>query len=190
MKKMNLVLIIIAIVLLSILACAGTDGEVNSNQSEGYNNTVDENGVDENGNEDITDINSQILPEEFKVYVKDNVVINWPAEGYEERTLPVYNLYTDTPGCYIAAYSHNENEGVYSVGGDIYVMGMVRVEGTYEGRVCQPASYENEDISSVEYFKEMFSEYISGCEGNTCWAGGDTSGFIGIQPENDINNNQ
>ncbi|MEH1800134.1 MAG: hypothetical protein V7L13_13395 [Nostoc sp.] len=95
-------------------------------------------------------------------------------------SIPTVNDFIGSPGCYIAAYSHQKEMSASSVGGDIYVMGQVRVPGHYEGRICQPKGYEGQDISSLDYFKELFDQKLPKvCINKSCWAGGDTGGFVG-----------
>jgi hypothetical protein len=125
--------------------------------------------------------NKAILPANFKVYVKDNVVVNVSYPGFEERTLPTVNKFIGYPGCYVAAYSRRKEKSVYSVGGDIYVMGQVRVPGSYQERICLPVGYENVDISADPQFKLMFAEVLPKACKEGCWAGGDTGGWFGIQ---------
>jgi hypothetical protein len=119
------------------------------------------------------------LPNPFYVYVKDNVVINHPAPGYEKRLLPTDSSFSHV-GCYIACYSHDPNGAIYGVGQGIYVKGQVRVSGLYLGRVCYPQGYFHKDISKEATFKEICAKRIHTC-GNNCWAGGDTGGWYGIQ---------
>ena len=68
-----------------------------------------------------------LLPENFKVYVKGESVINHPAPGYKERVLPTVNKYMGNDGGYIACYSRNQEGSIYSVGDGIYVMGQIRL---------------------------------------------------------------
>ncbi len=70
-------------------------------------------------------------------------MVNVSYPGFEERTLPTVNKFIGYPGCYVAAYSRRKEKRVYSVGGDIYVMGQVRVPGSYQERICLPVGYEN-----------------------------------------------
>lgn len=99
-----------------------------------------------------------------------------PSDFY----VPTVNDFTGFPGCYVAAYSRTQRNSVYSVGGGIYVMGQVRVPGRYEGRICQPAGYEGQDISRLDYFKDLFEQTLpDACSKRICWAGGDTGGFVG-----------
>jgi hypothetical protein len=98
----------------------------------------------------------------------------------EDFYVPTVNTFRGYPGCYIAAYSHNKRNSVYSVGDGIFVMGQVRVPGTYEGRICQPEGYEGEDISRLDEFKDLFDQELPhACRDRSCWAGGDTGGFVG-----------
>ncbi|RUR12626.1 hypothetical protein [Legionella sp. km772] len=123
---------------------------------------------------------TELLPSPYPVYVIPNqAVINHPVAGASKSSLPTDNSYTDSPGCYIACYSHNP--GVYAVGPSIYVMGQIRVKGSYVNRICQPAGFLNQDISKAFSFKQLCSEKISTCTPNNCWAGGDTGGWFGIQ---------
>ncbi|KTD52345.1 hypothetical protein Lqui_1189 [Legionella quinlivanii] len=126
-----------------------------------------------------SDPNINLLPSPFPVYViEGQAVINHPSPGATKVDLPTDNSYTKQPGCYIACYSHRP--GVYAVSPTISVMGQIRVPGTYVARLCQPAGFENQDISKAEQFKQLCTSKISACKGS-CWAGGDTGGWFGIQ---------
>lgn len=124
--------------------------------------------------------NTQLLPSPYPVYILPNHgVVNQPYTGTTKAMLPTDNSYTSAPGCYIACYSHNP--GIYSVGSNIYVMGQVRTKGQYVNRVCQPAGYESKDISAADSFKQLCAAKIATCRDYSCWAGGDTGGWFGIQ---------
>jgi hypothetical protein len=125
--------------------------------------------------------NDHFLPENFTVYLSGGQVINWNAPGTRPVVLPTTNLYREKDGGYVACYSRQEAESAYSVGGDIYVMGQVRLRGKYEGRIFQPRGYRGQDISALAKFKSICSANISACSDGTCWAGGDTGGWFGIQ---------
>lgn len=120
-----------------------------------------------------------LLPENFKVYVKGVSVINHPAPGYEQRVLPTVNQYMGDDGGYIACYSHNQKGSIYPVGGDIYVMGQIRLQGKYIGRVFEPKGYEGKDISAAQEFKSLCNRTFSSAQGGG-WAGGDTGGWFGL----------
>jgi hypothetical protein len=49
---------------------------------------------------------SELLPENFKVYVGENSVLNYPEDGYAEKTLPTFNHYKGKEGGYVAFYTH------------------------------------------------------------------------------------
>ncbi|KTC79511.1 hypothetical protein Lche_1531 [Legionella cherrii] len=126
------------------------------------------------------DVNKSLLPSPFPVYILgNNGVINHPYPGAEQAFLPTDNSYTLDPGCYIACYSHNQ--GVYPVAENIYVMGQIRVRGRYVDRICQPEGYKGIDISTIGHFKFLCSVKIDACKNNSCWAGGDTGGWFGVQ---------
>lgn len=124
--------------------------------------------------------NRFLLPEDFKVYVGSQGVVNYPYPGLTEKTLKTRNIFQRTPGCYIACYSKDAEKGIYSVGDGIYVMGQIRVKGRYVERVCKPDQYETKDISAEKKFKDLCNKHIPECV-NNCWAGGDTGGWFGIQ---------
>lgn len=123
-----------------------------------------------------------LLPEAFPIYTDGTTVLNHPQPGFIEAFLPTVNLYKGAPGCYVACYSHQRENAVYSVGDNIYVMGQVRVAGKYTGRVCEPINFSGKDISANAFFKAMCTEKIEACKPNHCWAGGDTGGWFGLQP--------
>ena len=117
------------------------------------------------------------LPNEIIVYSNDKIVTNNPLSALPKRVLKIVNHYKGDNACYIAAYSHNKKGSAYSVGGDIYVMGLIRLKGEYVGRICHPKGYLNKDISAEKKFKQLASQYFKACIGK-CWAGGDTGGFF------------
>ncbi len=122
-----------------------------------------------------------LLPTNSKVYVgPDNSVTNHPAPGYVEKTLPTVNKYTGDDGGYIAVYSRDPKGSVYSIGNGIYVVGQIRLQGYYQGRIFQPRGHENQDISASQDLKNLTNEIFPGREGGT-WAGGDTGGWFDLQ---------
>lgn len=129
------------------------------------------------------DPNLTLLDESFPVYTTPKgAVINHPSKKTTEKNLPTVNAFKEAPGCYVACYSHVKKGSVYSVGSNIYVMGQVRVPGSYDARICLPKGYEHKDISAEITFKQLCEQYLpEQCTGLTCWAGGDTGGWFGIQ---------
>lgn len=125
---------------------------------------------------------SQILPEDFKVYVFGNTVVNVPYWGFEERTLPTYNHYKGEDGGYVAIYTREKEGSIYSVGNGIYVLGQVRVKGEYFGRIFVPEGYRlGDDITQDPNILPICRECLHLPEGKEFWIGGDTGGWFGIQ---------
>jgi hypothetical protein len=89
------------------------------------------------------------------------------------RNMPTRIQYTGVDGCYIAVYSHDRYRSAYSVGNNIYVVGSIRVQGYYQGTVCQPKGYEGRDISTSLDMQAMTNRYFPGRKGGT-WPGGYT----------------
>lgn len=128
----------------------------------------------------ILDANKDLLPSPFPVYIIENSgVINHPVAGAVKALLPTDNSYTESPGCYVACYAHKP--GVYNVSPSISVMGQIRVKGQYASRVCQPESYQGVDISAEPTFKLLCAKRIPACADESCWGGGDTGGWFGVQ---------
>lgn len=129
--------------------------------------------------------NRMVLPENYRVYVLGKTVLNHPAPGpfpgFQAKVLPTVNFYKGDPGCYIVCYSHNATNGIYPVTNTIFVNGQIRVPGYYQGRVCQPYRYVNQDISKANALKYLCQKYIPSCQQGNCWAGGDSGGWFGIQ---------
>ena len=130
--------------------------------------------------------NKALLPNKYPVFTHENTVINHPYPGFERKILPVNNDYTGNPGCYLACYSHNP-QAVYSVTSTIFVEGMVRVEGSYNGTNCEPSSFKGIDISASQKYKDLCNAKLPSCRttqnatGEGCWAGGDTGEFVGAR---------
>ena len=90
---------------------------------------------------------------------------------------PVFKAYTGDDGGYVAVYTHDQEHSVYSVGGDIYVAGLVRVQGHYEGRIFYPTGYgQGDDITHDAAILRLCDRYFPALRGND-WIGGDTGGF-------------
>jgi len=124
--------------------------------------------------------NRTLLNKEFKVYTNGQAIINHPAPGFTEKVLPTNNEFSAAPGCYLACYSNNQDGAVYGVGENIFVMGQVRVAGSYQGRLCKPQALEAATpVSASEQLKAKCNQTFPVCK-NGCWAGGDTGGWFGI----------
>lgn len=123
------------------------------------------------------------LSEDFAVYTDGKTVINWqPSPSYEKKYLPTFNFYEGENGGYVAIYTRDPDRGVYGVGGGIYVMGQIRVEGRYEGRIFIPKGYRpGDNITQEPGLLEVCEKYFPNMAGRM-WLGGDTGGWFGIQP--------
>ena len=121
-----------------------------------------------------------LLPPNFTVYRSGDAVVNHPMPGARAVRLPTRNLYRGQDGGYVACYSHREAGSAYPVGGDIYVVGQVRLRGAYDGRIFQPRGYRGKDISALPKFKQICGRALKVCHDDACWAGGDTGGWFGI----------
>jgi hypothetical protein len=111
------------------------------------------------------------LPQRFKIYVDEiGTVATAPAEGYSAKILPVINLFNRAPGCYLTCHSTNEERGIYAVSKNSHVVGLIRVEGEYDGPYCRPRDFERSDIKDERLFESLCSRAYR-CVGNSCWAG-------------------
>lgn len=126
----------------------------------------------------IPNPNNQLLPNPFPIFTDGHIVVNHPADGFKKVGLPVDNTYRKNPGCYLACYS--KQKGVYEIASNIYVQGMVRVPGKYVGRICR-ATGAPQDISKLASFKKLCGNNIKLCRDGSCWVGGDTGGWYGMQ---------
>lgn len=119
------------------------------------------------------------LPEDFRVFMDNQGIFGTSrgeGQGVESLILPTVNQYKGADGGYVAFYSRDPANAVYSVGGGIYVVGQIRLKGRYIGRIFHPEGYLNQDISAVSEFKALCRQTF-GVEG---WAGGDTGGWFGL----------
>jgi len=112
------------------------------------------------------------LDENFVVYVKGTTAVNVPNPGFEKKIIPTNNDYRGVNGCYVACYSHEKINSIYPFNNDIFIMGQVRLPGSYNQRICMP----NSNIDA----NKLCNDKIKTCNGK-CWAGGDTGGWFGIQ---------
>lgn len=115
-----------------------------------------------------------------KAQDKQNEVDHWLPADYKVGTyiLPTVNHYKGPKGGYVAVYSKQEKGSVYGVGAGIYVIGQIRLKGTYKGRIFIPLGCDGIDISSMNYFKKLAAKYFPEFKGNI-WVGGDTGGWFG-----------
>jgi len=122
-----------------------------------------------------------LLPEKFQVFVWEGGAVNQEYPDTQQKILPTRNLFKGNPGCYVACYSHQSAGAIYPVGLNLFVMGQMRVEGNYSGRICVPAS-DKGDISAAQNYKDLCTKtFPTACADGKCWAGGDTGGWFGIQ---------
>lgn len=122
------------------------------------------------------------LPSDFKVYINPitKEVINYPEFNFEEKVLPTFNHYLGEDGGYVAIYTRKKGLGIYSVGGNIYVAGQLRVKGNYSGQIFYPEGYQlGDDISQDKEILEICNKYFPDLKGKM-WIGGDTGGWFGI----------
>lgn len=123
---------------------------------------------------------TNFLPSNLVVYSDGQSQVGTSGPQGAERVLPTSNYYAGEDGCYIACYTRNPYAEVYPVGGGIYVTAQLRVQGHYIGRICHPTGYEHQDISAMDYFKRLcYQQFPRKCQGYSCWAGGDTGGWLG-----------
>jgi hypothetical protein len=122
-----------------------------------------------------------LLPHNFRVFVGNHGVINHPVRGSERRILPTINHYAGKDGGYVALYSRNPNGAVYSIGNGIYVVGQIRVKGSYLGRIFYPEGYaKGDDITRDPKILKLCDQYFPEFKGEV-WIGGDTGGWFGVQ---------
>lgn len=121
-----------------------------------------------------------ILPDQFKVYYNQKVGLSTKSfDGAQEKVVPTNNEYKDAPGCYVACYSKNEKDSAYYIMDNVYMMGQVRVPGTYTSGYCLPKGFENKELSSAQEFKEKCATaFPTQCQNNSCWADGHTANFF------------
>lgn len=120
---------------------------------------------------------SELLPEDFKVYVGENSVINHPEDGYTEKTLPTFNHYKGKDGGYVAFYTREKEGSVYGVGDGIHVFGQIRMRGKYSGRIFYPTGYsEGSNITKDNQILDLCFQYMPEWKEKSVWLGGDTGG--------------
>lgn len=127
------------------------------------------------------DPNRILLPDPFRIYEQNGVLLNHSYPGYSKIQLPANSDYSSVPGCYIVCYSHDKQSGVYGVDANTYVNGLVRVAGYYHNRICLPDGEIYPDISKLGWFDHLCSEKLRSCIYNDCWAGNDTGAWLGIR---------
>jgi hypothetical protein len=122
------------------------------------------------------------LPEDFAVYTDGDMILNWQLESsFEKRDLPTVNHYEGLDGGYVAIFTRDEDAGAYSVGDGIYVMGQIRVQGHYEGRIFIPIGYSYSDNITQDPELLAFCSLYFPEKAGRMWVGGDTGGWFGIE---------
>jgi len=93
--------------------------------------------------------------------------------------LPIHNDYMGPDGGYVAIYTREQDRAVYGVGGDIYVMGAIRVQGRYHGRIFVPKGYAlGDNITRDKAILALCEKHYPDMKGKM-WIGGDTGGWFG-----------
>jgi hypothetical protein len=127
----------------------------------------------------MSDQMTTILPADFSVYGEKNRLITQPGHQSRLVRLPTHNHYLGPDGGYIAVYTRETHDTIYSVGDGVNVVGQIRVPGTYCGRIFYPAGYtEGDDITQDAQLLELCAIYFPQLQGNV-WVGGDTGGWFG-----------
>jgi len=120
------------------------------------------------------------LPEDYRVYARDGGVVNHSYPGFKEVVLPTINEYQGEDGGYIAIYTREKEGSSYEIGKGIYVVGQVRIQGTYHRRVFVPTGYQpGDDITQDPELIALCEKHFPGHAGKL-WIGGDTGGWFGI----------
>jgi hypothetical protein len=95
--------------------------------------------------------------------------------------LPTYNHYRGADGGYVAVYTREQARSIYGVGDGIYVIGQLRVQGRYIGRVFYPAGYgAGANITCAPALIALAYRYLPSWRGIDHWVGGDTGGWFGV----------
>jgi hypothetical protein len=123
---------------------------------------------------------STVLPEEFKVYYKENVGISRKAfKGSTEKTIPTKNEFKENPGCYLSCVSKDQKEGQYVFWDNQYIVGQVRVKGNYANGMCLPSGFENKDIRQAKELKAKCEEtFPEKCTQGSCGVNGYTANWF------------
>lgn len=132
---------------------------------------------------DVSQFRKFWLHSDFQVYVSQNHndPINGPTNDSSAKILPTINWYRGQEGCYIACYSHKSNSAVYGISSGIFVMGQIRIPGKYVSRNCV-AQHDDSQNALPEKWPELCSHLLPDqCPNLSCWGGGDTGGWFGIQ---------
>lgn len=107
-----------------------------------------------------------------------NTARDTAGSSADQKSLPVFKPYTGADGGFVAVYTHDKEQAVYSVGDDIYVAGLVRVQGHYVGRIFYPTGYgPGDDITHDAAILKLCDKYFPQLKGRD-WIGGDTGGFV------------
>jgi hypothetical protein len=101
----------------------------------------------------------------------------FPVGCRDVKPEKVFNHYKGKDGGYVAVYTRNMWKGMYRINGGIYVAGLIRVKGRYEGTTFIPQGYRaGADITQDKGLKELASQYLK-MNPKDVWFGGDTGGF-------------
>lgn len=122
---------------------------------------------------------SGYLPESIDVWSDDAFVLTQSVEGFSRRKLPIANYYKGIEKCvYIVVYSRKREGSVYGTWDGPFVMGLIRIKGTWKGKLAEPDGWEGKDFGKTEFFRKLALQYYPSCKNNECWVGGDTGDFF------------
>ena len=96
--------------------------------------------------------------------------------------MPKFEYYTGCDGGYVAVYTTRPSRSSYSVGDGIHVIGFMRVQGAYFGRIFYPTGYRpGDDITKDRQILAAWENQYPEWKG-LVWIGGDTVGYVTWQP--------
>ncbi|WP_281646046.1 hypothetical protein [Parendozoicomonas sp. Alg238-R29] len=124
---------------------------------------------------------SKVLSEHHQVHINEGRKGFTLFPDYSFRTVNVFNLYTGSPGGYIACYSHEREGSAYQIPRtNIFIHGLIRTTGVYDRYTFRPFSEPTDDIGKYDSpASQLCRQHIKTCV--DCWAGGDTGSFVGIK---------
>lgn len=127
--------------------------------------------------EEIT--NETLLPEILTVYYHPEQGISTTAfKEAQAKKVFTNNHYKDIPGCYVLCLSKNKKRAAYEIEPETYLMGQIRVPGSYADGVCVAKDHEEVSIAESTIFKEKCeAAFPERCEKQSCWASPRSAGF-------------
>jgi hypothetical protein len=115
---------------------------------------------------------NRVFPSSIDIYINGTLIVDHPEPGFQRHTIPIYNRFLGSTGCYMACYS--TGKGGYLLAKQKALLGLIRIAGRYSGSLCQASDHSSPSPTPFN----ALCQQIHHCQNAACWAEGDSQFWL------------